>query len=125
MEQVQRAALAPGSPSGQDLSVAGRAAAAAAQARQEAASKGHDADEGKSESDTTFKSGAASVQAGRRFGRIQSGEETEGVSRLPDLFSEPKDAYARNASQHGLWTWGRGFESIPSGRKDPWFDFAA
>jgi hypothetical protein len=129
MEQVRRAALAPGNPSGQDLSVAAAAAAIAAQARQQLAlSKAKEAGSGE------FKTGAASVQAGLRFEDIQSGNIQSGniqseiqsqrsqrsrqsQGRAEESLSEtrdPAEVYARHASKYGLWAWGRGFEPVAS-----------
>lgn len=127
MEQVQRAALAPGNPSGQDHSVAAAAAAMAAQARQQLlASKAKEIGTPSGEIGE-FKTGAASVQAGLRFEEIQS--ETRSQSKPPSsgfsAFDEPVSAYAYHASKHGFWAWGRGFESAASKEVKPRFDFAA
>ena len=105
MEQVRRAALAPGDPSGQDLSVAAQAAMVAAQARQEIASSDEPrTNKGRS----SFKAGVASIQADIRSGQIRSGESVPDIHPLePD---DPKTAYERTASQYGLWTPVRGFE---------------
>ncbi|MDR1979093.1 MAG: hypothetical protein LBQ42_10220 [Synergistaceae bacterium] len=124
MEQVQRAALAPGNPSGQDRSVAAAAAAVAAQARQQlSTSKTKDAG---APASGELKTGAASVQAGLRFEDIQSQGKTSPNdaprSLAPD---DPKDVYARHASQYGLWAWGRGFEGMSPERTSPRYDFAA
>ena len=135
MEQVQRAAMAPGDPSGQDMNVAARAAAAAARARHDvAAAKGEDASAsplGRKE-EGGIKSGAASTQAGLRFERIQEDAEGRGASlwaketwALPET-NESKNAYARNASKYGLWALGRGFElRIAAGGPLPQIDLAA
>jgi hypothetical protein len=77
MEQVQRAALAPHSPSGQDLAVAASAAAAAAQARQKLASSGA----------SPLKTEVASIKAGLLFDRIWAKEEDRGER----AFSAEKD----------------------------------
>ncbi|MDR3231192.1 MAG: hypothetical protein LBT65_07115 [Synergistaceae bacterium] len=112
MEQVVRAALAPGSPSGQDLSVAASAAAAAAQARQQIARQnGQDAaDSRDASSEDALKTGAASIQADIRFERIRSGDEADTENTNPVEPEEIRDAYARTASKHGMWALGRGFE---------------
>jgi hypothetical protein len=128
MEQVQRAALAPGSPSGQDLSVAGKAAAAAAQARQELAAKTRES--GKEES-VTFSSGISSVKAGLLFDRIHVEGNREGyvvpiVEEMPDaMMLNPTEAYGRSASSRGLWALGRGFEAAPRSVQRASFDIAA
>jgi hypothetical protein len=121
MEQVQRAALAPGNPSAQDRSVAAAAAAMAAQARQQLP-----ASKAKETGDSAlgeFKTGAASVQAGLRFEDIQSQEKSSSRTISP-IFEEPTDVYARHASKYGLWTWGRGFESTAPEGIRPRFNFA-
>lgn len=85
MEQVQAAAMAPASPSAQDIAVASQAAAMAAQARSEiSAQRSRGNDKGLSglpesfnffkNSDSTFKSGASAVQALLRFDRVQRTE---------------------------------------------------
>ena len=129
MAQVQRAALAPGNPSGQDLSVAAQSAAKAALARQEITAE-------KSEKNFTptpegsFKTGVASVQAGIRFEQLHTEEGTAENADAKPRASEPddpKEAYARNASAYGLWALGRGFEprqGKPFTAGAP-FDFAA
>ncbi|MDR1622573.1 MAG: hypothetical protein LBS00_09385, partial [Synergistaceae bacterium] len=115
MEQVQRAALAPGNPSAQDRSVAAAAAAMAAQARQQLSLSAKEAGD-------AFKTGATSVKAGLRFEDIQS-ENIQSRDRPQSaIFSsssspfstlgEPAGVYARHASKYGLWAWGRGFEPI-------------
>jgi hypothetical protein len=112
MEQVARAALAPGDPSGQDLSVAAQASAAAAQARQQIARQnGQDttASDKKDATDDALKTGVASVQAGVRSEQIRSGNETRTEETIEP--SEVRDAYARTASKRGMWALGRGFES--------------
>jgi len=121
MEQVQRAALAPGNPSGQDAGVAGKAAVIAAQARQEIASnvKKTDKDGG-----AKFSPGISSVKAGLLFEYIRGAEgNAEGytvspiVEELPNsTMLDPMEAYGRNASSRGLWTLRRGFE--PATRTD-------
>jgi len=130
MEQVQRAALAPGTPSAQDLSVAGKAAAAAAQARQELTAKTKESGEDESAS---FLSGISSVMAGLLFERLH-GEDRIGegyvlsiVEELPDsAMLNPTEAYGRNASTYGLWTLRRGFEPAPkTDILKPRFDIAA
>jgi hypothetical protein len=139
MEQVQRAALAPGNPSAQDRSVAASAAATAAQARQQLlASKTKET----ASPSGGFKAGAASVQAGLRFEKIQSENQSqegqygqdESPSNalspsMPSSLDQPMDAYAHHASKHGFWAWGRGFEPIAPEKVteevSPRFDFAA
>lgn len=133
MAQVQRAAMAPGSPSGQDIGVAAQASAVAAQARQDLAASKNETRAASAEksADSPFKSGLSSVQAGLRFDRIQAdekttaGEEIDGRNRPLDL-SEPREAYALYASKLGLWTVDRGFEggSVDE-RSRPRWDFAA
>ncbi|MDR2179967.1 MAG: hypothetical protein LBP21_06640 [Synergistaceae bacterium] len=133
MEQVQRAALAPGNPSGQDRSVAAAAAAAAAQARQQLlVSKAKEASSfGSSESSSReFKTGAASVQAGLRFEDIRSQNIPQNESNIESQndsssSAEPIDAYSRHASKQGFWSWGRGFEPIAAKEVKPRFDLAA
>jgi hypothetical protein len=118
MEQVQRAALAPASPSGQDRAVAAQAAATAAQARQEIASSRARKSAEYPTQDTSgaesgaFKTGAASALAELLRDRVQSGSEplrteTAHTNELDDL----RGAYARTASPLGLWALGRGFET--------------
>jgi hypothetical protein len=136
MEQVQRAALAPGNPSAQDRSVAAAAAAMAAQARQQlSASKAKETGapdlsgsnlSGSALSPGEFKTGAASVQAGLRFEEIQSreGAPSNGPPSLSSL-DQPVNAYAHHASKRGFWAWGRGFEAIAQEEVRPRFDFAA
>ncbi|MDR2529331.1 MAG: hypothetical protein LBD04_10025 [Synergistaceae bacterium] len=125
MEQVQRAATAPGDPSGPDMGVAARAAAAAAQARRDiAAARGRGGDSKEGE----IKSGAASAQAGLRFEQIQ--EDAEGTSGKDNKgtldLNETKDAYARSASKYGFWALGRGFElRMATGGPLPQIDLAA
>jgi hypothetical protein len=121
MEQVVRAALAPANPSGQDLSVAAQAAAAAAQARQQAAARGK---EGEAD---TIRAGVAFIRADIRFERIRSGEEAQSAETdEPVAPDEARDTYARNASQHGMWALGRGFEPTkPSDRAADRLDIAA
>jgi hypothetical protein len=135
MEQVQRAALAPGNPSAQDRSVAAAAAATAAQARQQLlASKTKET----APPSGGFKTGAASVQAGLRFEKIQSENQSQNgqdespsnalspsMSSMPSSLAQPMDAYAHHASKRGFWAWGRGFEPIAPEEVSPRFDFAA
>jgi hypothetical protein len=125
MEQVQRAALAPGNPSGQDMSVAGQAAAAAAIARQELTGRTLDA---------ALSQGVSSVTAGLLFERLHGeslSEAAEGqavgmVEELPDSFMiDPREAYGRSASFRGLWALGRGFERAPGKKIGPRFEIAA
>lgn len=74
MEQIQKAALAPGDPSGQDIRVAARAASAAAEARHEIARK-REGEEGQEVPARTLqpqredpsRTGAASILAALRF----------------------------------------------------------
>lgn len=113
MQQVQRAALAPGDPSGQDLSVAAQAAMAAAQARQELAAGGTETSGTKNDS---FKTGVASMQADIRFGQNRA-EVSEEPDMHPIASGVPEAAYARTASKHGLWTPERGFEPGTSPHK--------
>jgi len=126
MEQVQRAALAPGNPSGQDLSVAGKAAAAAAQARQELAAK---AKESGGDESTSFLPGISSVKAGLLFEHLHGeGYVPTIVEELPNSsMLDPREAYEQNASSRGLWTLGRGFEFMPETRTRfrPGFEIAA
>ena len=82
MEQIQRAALAPGDPSGQDIRVAARAAAAASKARSEitqgqgkrtdrtaaSGAKRLGAEQGQED---PAKTGVSSILAALRFQRIQ------------------------------------------------------
>ncbi|MDR2529293.1 MAG: hypothetical protein LBD04_09820 [Synergistaceae bacterium] len=137
MEQVQRAAMAPGDPSGQDMNVAARAAVAAARARSDvAAAKGGNASVSPLDrKEGEIKSGAASTQANLRFERIQEDAEGQRISAkepslketwaLPEI-SESKNAYARNASKYGLWALGRGFElRVAAGGPLPRIDLAA
>lgn len=83
MQQVQRAALAPADPSGQDRSVAAAAAAKAARARSEIASskseelktsalKGTPVRDGEQKSEDPSKKGASSVVASVRENEIQN-----------------------------------------------------
>jgi hypothetical protein len=127
MEQVQRAALAPANPSGQDLAVAAKAAAAATDARRELAAKNGESDGKES---ALFPSGVSSVKAGLLFERLH-GENREGnvlslIEELPDdTMIDPMEAYGRNASSRGLWTLGRGFELAPKGMLRASFEAAA
>ncbi|MDR1048545.1 MAG: hypothetical protein LBL51_02225 [Synergistaceae bacterium] len=130
MEQVQRAALAPHSPSGQDIAVAASAAASAARARQELAS-------GAEESNGTagtepFKTSAASVKAGLLFERIwaeeakEEKEETRGAASFAEKNrpDEARAAYSRVSSRFGLWALGQGFEpAAPKEGNSPYFQF--
>ncbi len=104
MQQIQRAALAPGNPSGQDLSVAAQAASVAMQARRELAADGTETPGAKND---FFKTGVASIQADIRFGRNLSKDPTELRAVSVGI---PEAAYARAASPYGLWTPARGFE---------------
>lgn len=77
MEQIQKAALAPGDPSGQDIRVAARAAAAAAEARQDIARNREEGGEGgvpkkasAQEREDPSRMGVASILAALRFDRI-------------------------------------------------------
>ena len=131
MEQVQRAALAPASPSGQD-----RAAAAAARARQEIAVSESPTQSASDTESSAFKTGASSARAELLRDRVQSGME-------PDRAQEPeqaprqaqartahanerndsREAYARAASPLGLWAQGRGFEASAPKEREPEFPF--
>jgi hypothetical protein len=82
MEQVQRAAMAPGDPSSQDRSVAAKAAASAAQARREIAAESQP---------TPY---------------VADDEKTTVSTNMMDAIS----AYKRSASPLGMWALGRGFE---------------
>ena len=80
MEQVQKAALAPGDPSAQDIRVAAQAAAKAAQARHDIAqSREKDGAERAAvpvrEREDPSKKGVSSVLAALRFSRIQDSPE--------------------------------------------------
>jgi hypothetical protein len=135
MEQVQRAALAPASPSGQDRAVAAQAAAAAAQARQEiAASRARAGTESQTQNKSdaepgVFKTGAASVQVDllrdTLRNRVQPGSGSGQTPQAPDW----RAAYARAASPLGLWALGRGFETLAPGEslaskeREPAFPF--
>ena len=128
MEQVQTAALAPNNPSAQDFSVAAKAAATAANARQEVAAKNREPDQDES---VKFSPGISFVKAGLLFERIHE-EQGEAVSisiieELPDnAVLDPIEAYHRNASNRGLWTLKRGFEPVPKKAVfEPGFDIAA
>ncbi|MDR1650134.1 MAG: hypothetical protein LBR71_07715 [Synergistaceae bacterium] len=111
MEQVQRAAMAPASPSGQDRAVAAQAAAAAAQARQQinasrgAGSKGQVTSQAQDTPSGTFKTGISSVRAELLRDRAQSD-----MASLSGWENDLKGVYARAASPFGLWALGRGFE---------------
>ena len=79
MEQIQRAALAPGDPSGQDIRVAARAAAAASKAQSEIAQDGKkrageaSASEAQApEREDPSKTGVSSILAALRFQRLQA-----------------------------------------------------
>lgn len=124
MEQVQRAALAPGNPSAQDRSVAASAAAAAAQARQQLAlAKREEAGKAPDE----YKTGASSIQAGLRFEAIQSRQsqslERSSVSSSSvsssSTIREVADLYVHHTSKYGLWAWGRGFEPTAPDKVTP------
>ena len=129
MAQGQRAALAPGTPSGQDLSVAAQTAAKAALARQEVTAKKSENPFAQSP-EGSFKTGASSIQAGIRFEELYAEEsslENADAKPRPPEPDEPKEAYARNSSAYGLWALGRGFEpreEKPLTTGIP-FDFAA
>ena len=80
LEQVQKAALAPGDPSAQDIRVAAQAAARAAQARHDIAqSREKDGAERAAvpvrEREDPSKKGVSSVLAALRFSRIQDSPE--------------------------------------------------
>jgi hypothetical protein len=109
MEQVQRAALAPASPSGQDRAVAVQAAAAAAQARRQIAGS-----EPRTESSESFKTGVSSVRAELLRSRAQSEQAQAGTAYPNGGEDGLKEAYARAASPLGLWALGRGFEAPAS-----------
>lgn len=116
MAQVQRAALAPGNPSGQDLSVAAQAGAAAAEARQEIARQ------------SATKTGVSSIRSDMRFERIRSGQESDPDTQpavRPISADESKEAYERASSQYGLWVPGRGFEPGTGRRPDDRLNIAA
>ncbi|MCL2010090.1 MAG: hypothetical protein FWG71_06035 [Synergistaceae bacterium] len=128
MEQVQRAALAPANPSGQDLKVAAGAAAKAAAARQELAAKNREASE---EENAGFSPGISFVKAGLLFERLHGENQTDEGNvasatekQQPDG-AYPAEAYGRNASSRGLWTLRHGFEPIYEKRELPGFDIAA
>jgi hypothetical protein len=143
MEQVQRAALAPASPSGQDRSVAAQAAAAAAQARQQIAASGSrtqntpQTKQTKDESHTdpdTLKTGISSVQAELLRDRVQSGlqpdlqsdlqsEQAQDGTTQANVWEDMKGAYARAASPLGLWTPERGFETHSEKGRESEFPF--
>ncbi|GHS95615.1 hypothetical protein AGMMS50276_11950 [Synergistales bacterium] len=110
MERAQRAALAPGEPSGQDRAVAASAAAAAAQARQQIAARASNTAEGAS------KLGVSSVKADMRSERIRGGETEEAFESSKKTETpkseEVEETYSRNASPNGLWALGRGFENM-------------
>ncbi|MDR2174480.1 MAG: hypothetical protein LBO82_00905 [Synergistaceae bacterium] len=136
MEQVQRAALAPASPSGQDRAVAAQAAAAAAQARQEAsAARTRSAFESRARASGAepgaFKTGASSVQAelfrDRVSGQSDPARAGTAYANGRDDLEEAKGAYARAASPLGLWALGWGFERLaPRGRESEFsFEIAA
>jgi hypothetical protein len=133
MEQVQRAALAPASPSGQDRSVAAQAAAAAAQARQQIAASGSRTQNTQRTKQTenashaepdALKTGISSVQAELLRDRVQSDLQPQPDLQLDlqpelaqdgtaqaDVWEDMKEAYARAASPLDLWTPERGFEA--------------
>jgi hypothetical protein len=148
MEQVQRAALAPASPSGQDRAVAAQAVAAAARARQEIAVSGAPNSEARTGSEYrtqdasgqntsgaepgAFRTGVASARAELLRNRVQSASEAErtetvranGANGLVDL----GEVYARAASPLGLWALGRGFDEMPAPKEQEsgfFFDIAA
>jgi len=118
MAQVQRAAMAPASPSSQDVRVAAKAASMAANARQELASKtGEPVGESNEKpalsgsQGTPGSEGVSSVKAGLLFSRLNEAGYTipDGQPDSPD----PIEAYGRSASDRGLWTLSQGFEQIP------------
>jgi hypothetical protein len=132
MEQVQRAALAPHSPSGQDIAVAASAAASAARAWQELASGAGESNGGKTAGTEPFKTSAASVKAGLLFERIRAEEakeekeETRGAASFAEKNrpDEARAAYSRASSRFGLWALGQGFEpAAPKERTSPYFQF--
>lgn len=78
MEQIRKAALAPSDPSGQDIRVAARAAAAAAEARRDIAQSREGGDERSApakpssrEQEDPSRTGIASILAALRFWRLQ------------------------------------------------------
>ena len=129
MEQVQRAALAPSSPSSQDIQVAAKAAATAANARQELSAKiREESAEEESEKSAEFSPGISSVRAGLLFERIHGENQGEMAQEEPlnSTMLNPMEAYERNASSRGLWTFRRGFEPVPKmDALRPNFDIAA
>ncbi|NLL35993.1 MAG: hypothetical protein GX256_00550 [Fretibacterium sp.] len=101
MEQVQRAALAPGDPSGQDLQVAARAAASATQIRQQLAAKRSETGDVE-QSDSFLKSGISSIRALMSFDALsQAGSEGFRLGPAADPLdpSAIRAAYERHSTQ--------------------------
>ena len=129
MELVQRAALAPAAPSAQDVKVAGKAAAIAAQARQEAAANARE----ERDENVEFSPGISSVKAGILFERLHGEEATTEGFAIPAKAEElpgssmidPRKAYEQTASDRGLWTLDRGFEFVHDTRARTRLDIAA
>jgi len=113
METVQRAAMAPATPSPQDAQVAAKAAAKAASARQELAARNMEDNSGANEN--SYSSGISSVKAGLMFGRIHDEGFGLGLAFTESVqpggvAADPTEAYSLGASSRGLWTIRHGFE---------------
>lgn len=129
MDQVRAAALAPGKPSSQDLSVAAAASAQQAAAQAELAGKPKKADNsgtGKTEEENSIgeegltpwaepKETTELTQSEKNEG-IQSASQKHGASSIsepsvtPLAAKEAKDSYEKNMSPNGLWTSDNGYE---------------
>lgn len=137
MAKVQRAALAPGNPSPQDVRVASQAAAKAAGAMQELNSRRISELSGEGEGNSAFSSGPSglsgieSIRAGLLFERIQFGrvqEEGDAEDFPYNTMNLIEEAYSRNASDQGLWTLRYGFEQteqMPGMWQEPRLNVAA
>ena len=82
MQVVQRAALAPADPSGQDRAVAAQAAALAAQAQQE---KTQQSDEGEQSSASAADSSSSSKVKGRAVSSVGGGSPTGPTGEQPEV----------------------------------------
>jgi hypothetical protein len=108
--QVARAALAPGDPSGQDIAVAASAAQMAANARAQIASRGSD------KSGQGGRSPAGSPEADSA-GKASPENEDTIVKSSSAMFSRAASAYSRQTSPKGFWTAEKGYESSGTGRE--------
>ena len=86
MQQVRAAALAPGSPSGQDRAVAAQAAAAIQEAQAEQARPEPESEQ----SDPVGQSGSIKITGNHEFGARASAAAEHGIQTALEQFSKPK-----------------------------------